>query len=108
MEAARARIEDLLAEANDVGLFAEELDAGTGAFLGNFPQALTHLGVLMNLVHLQLVEADGVEAIAGTYADRAERVVGASFGLEGLFASAVRSGTVHRITSSKASMLAWP
>ena len=107
-DAARARIEGLLNEANDVGLFAEEIDAGTGAFLGNFPQALTHLGVLMNLVHLQLVEEGGTEAIAGTYADRAERVVGASFGLEGLLASAMRSGTVHRVTSSTASMLAWP
>jgi GH15 family glucan-1,4-alpha-glucosidase len=41
-----AWLEGLLARGNDVGLFAEEIDPRTGAALGNFPQAFTHVGVI--------------------------------------------------------------
>src|SRR5215211_4596063 len=44
--AATRAFERLLSYANDVGLFAEEVDPDTGAALGNFPQAFTHIGLI--------------------------------------------------------------
>jgi GH15 family glucan-1,4-alpha-glucosidase len=50
--------EHILGCANDLGLFAEEIDPDTGAGLGNFPQAFTHVG-LINAA-LTLSECRGV------------------------------------------------
>jgi GH15 family glucan-1,4-alpha-glucosidase len=45
-EEAQRLFEHLLSFANDVGLFGEEIDPHSGAALGNFPQAFTHIGLI--------------------------------------------------------------
>jgi GH15 family glucan-1,4-alpha-glucosidase len=44
--------EAMASRANHVGLFAEQIDPTSGAFLGNFPQAFTHLGLINSRLYL--------------------------------------------------------
>jgi GH15 family glucan-1,4-alpha-glucosidase len=43
----------LLKFSNDLGLFAEETDPGSGDALGNFPQAFTHIGLISAALTLE-------------------------------------------------------
>ena len=54
---AQALFERLLAIRNDLGLLAEEYDPVQKRFLGNFPQAFSHIG-LVNTAH-NLVDSHG-------------------------------------------------
>jgi GH15 family glucan-1,4-alpha-glucosidase len=53
--------ERLLGHANPLGLFSEDIDPETGALLGNFPQAYTHVG----LVHAAMTIGDLLAARDG-------------------------------------------
>ncbi|MGR3650647.1 MAG: glycoside hydrolase family 15 protein [Roseovarius sp.] len=72
-EEARALFERLLEKANDLGLYAEELDPQDDAFLGNFPQAFTHLALINSAINLDLYDTGGADALRGTHADRIAR-----------------------------------
>jgi len=49
---AQALFERLAGLANDVGLFSEEYDPHSGRFLGNFPQAFTHVAMVNTAFNL--------------------------------------------------------
>jgi alpha,alpha-trehalase len=49
---ARALCEKLLSHASPLALYAEQIDAGTGRHLGNFPQAFTHLALINAVMHI--------------------------------------------------------
>jgi GH15 family glucan-1,4-alpha-glucosidase len=49
-------LERMIAHANDLGLFAEEIDPRDGSQLGNFPQAFTHVGLIFAAAALARAE----------------------------------------------------
>jgi GH15 family glucan-1,4-alpha-glucosidase len=53
LDQAERRLAHMLSFANDLGLYAEEIDTASGAALGNFPQAFTHVGLINAAVALQ-------------------------------------------------------
>jgi len=58
LEQAVALFNRLLAYANPLGLFSEDIDPKTGQLLGNFPQAYTHVG----LIHAAITIGELLEA----------------------------------------------
>jgi alpha,alpha-trehalase len=56
LERARGKFEQAITYANDVGLLAEEVDSESGELLGNFPQALSHIGLVNAARAISLAE----------------------------------------------------
>jgi GH15 family glucan-1,4-alpha-glucosidase len=64
-----ALFERLLALRNDLGLLAEEYDPQAKRFLGNFPQAFSHIGIINTAAHLARVEHASADRGADTFAE---------------------------------------
>jgi GH15 family glucan-1,4-alpha-glucosidase len=97
--------EQLLDKTNDVGLFSEEIDPESDAFLGNFPQAFTLLAVIRSAFAIHLYEGGGADALAGSHWDRAHRRTDAVDGVRPLWADFRKARFDKRPQFSQASVL---
>jgi GH15 family glucan-1,4-alpha-glucosidase len=62
VDEARERFDQLLRYASPLGLYSEEVEASTGALLGNYPQAYTHIGLINAAHNLHQAEARAEQA----------------------------------------------
>jgi GH15 family glucan-1,4-alpha-glucosidase len=56
VDEARGLFEHVAGCANHVGLLAEQIEPGSRALMGNFPQAFTHLGLINSALYLAAAE----------------------------------------------------
>ena len=105
VDEARELYERLLAMGNDLGLFAEQIDVRDGAFLGNFPQAFTHLSLIDSAAMFEIHDRYGVEGLKGSHADRMYRAVHATEASRSRWARLLQRVRGRLRRSSRASML---
>jgi GH15 family glucan-1,4-alpha-glucosidase len=69
--------EGIAGRANHVGLLSEQIDPSSGDFLGNFPQAFTHIGLIDSLLYLAYAEGrpipEHTPRLVGSGEDTADR-----------------------------------
>jgi GH15 family glucan-1,4-alpha-glucosidase len=77
LDEAESVLDAMLGYANDVGLWAEQVDPRTGEALGNFPQAFTHMAHVTSSLYLEAARAGAIDYDAAQdYAEGAvERLV---------------------------------
>jgi GH15 family glucan-1,4-alpha-glucosidase len=56
LDEARELFDGIASRANHVGLYSEEFDTRSGAFLGNFPQAFSHIGLINSAAYIGWAE----------------------------------------------------
>jgi GH15 family glucan-1,4-alpha-glucosidase len=67
VEEARKLFERLIGLANDLGLLAEEYDVARRRQVGNFPQAFSHLTLILAARAISTAEAEAEHAVAGSW-----------------------------------------
>ncbi len=71
LEEANRVFESVLARVNHLGLLSEQIDPYSGEFLGNFPQAYSHLGIINSSLYLAAKEGRDLP-ISPLLGDRAD------------------------------------
>jgi GH15 family glucan-1,4-alpha-glucosidase len=62
VDEATTMFDGIASRANHVGLFSEEIDPESGIFLGNFPQAFTHIGLINSAIFIANAQGRDVPA----------------------------------------------
>ncbi len=101
-----ARAEELLERmiklASPLGLYSEEIDPETGEFLGNFPQAFSHLGLIQSVLTLESAKKKR-DFYALSDDEKFQLSVGSTIGLKGVIAGFLRVPKTGLLFISKAS-----
>ncbi len=89
LKRAEEMLDRVIALASPLGLYSEEIDPESCEFLGNFPQAFSHLGLIQSVVNLE-----GAKKRRGFHAlpdhEKFQRSVGPTVGIKGVIAGFLR------------------
>lgn len=102
LERAEKHLRKIIEAASPLGLYAEEIDIDTGDFLGNFPQAFTHLGLIATILNLnEARNTPGFNAL--TDSEKFTHSVGATIGWKGVVSGFLRVPRTFRLLFARAS-----
>lgn len=104
LKRAEQLLDQVIALLSPLGLLSEEIDPESGQFLGNFPQAFSHLGLIGSILSLE--EAKKMPRQHSLPDHKKFRMsVGATLGLRGVIAGFVRVPKLLRLLFSRRSKL---
>ncbi len=102
LKRAEELVEEMITRVSPLGLLSEEIDPATGNFLGNFPQAFSHLGLIQSILNLDAAKKEnGFHALPDH--EKFRRSVGATIGWKGVIAGFFRVPRTLRLLFSSQS-----
>ncbi len=99
---AEETLESIIKLASPLGLYSEEIDPESGEFLGNFPQAFSHLGLIQTILNLENAKKKRRFHALPDH-EKFKRSVGATIGFKGVIAGLFRVPETAVLFFSKAS-----
>jgi GH15 family glucan-1,4-alpha-glucosidase len=99
---AESLLQDMISRLSSLGLFSEEIEVSSGDFLGNYPQAFSHLGLIGAILNLDLARKNPAYARLPDH-EKFQRTVGPTIGVRGVIAGFFRVPKTFRLLFSSRS-----